>query len=62
LILRSRWAYDCNGRQPGGPEDHCVRLEVGHCRHWGELVSTSVMWRIVDGGGAEQPDGSFLYQ
>jgi hypothetical protein len=35
---------------------------VGHCRHWGGLGSTSAMWRIADGGGIEQPDGSFLHQ
>ena len=28
----------------------------------GRAGSTSVMWRIADGGGVEQLDGSFLYQ
>lgn len=39
------------------PDGLCVRL--GHCRHWGELGSTSAMQRIADSGGVEQPDGTF---
>jgi hypothetical protein len=35
---------------------------IGHCRHWDGLGSTSAMSRIADGGGIEQPDGSFLHQ
>jgi hypothetical protein len=38
------------------------RSVIGHCRHWGGLGSTSAMWWIADGGGIEQPDGSFLHR
>jgi len=41
---------------------HCVRQEIGHCRHWGGAQPTSAMWRIADGSGVEHPGGCFLYQ
>jgi len=38
------------------------RPEIGLSGHWGGLGSMSSMWRIADGGGVEQLDGSFLHQ
>jgi len=43
----------------------CRRRALSQCRpepSLGRAGSTSVMWRIADGGGVEQLDGSFLYQ
>lgn len=34
---------------------------VGLCRHSGALDFTSAMWRIADGGGTVQLNGSFLH-
>ncbi|REG48723.1 hypothetical protein B0G80_5009 [Paraburkholderia sp. BL6669N2] len=39
-----------------------LRAQLGHCRRWHGLGSTSGMWRTAGGGGIARPYGSFPHQ